>query len=370
MVQQVANVLASLYLEENIKVVGQQTASTTKFLQEEMKNVQAELASLEKKIASYKQGHNVSLPELFQFNVQTLDRIEKEIDQMNDQLRTLREKENYTMTQLSSISPDSVNQDKDRLKELRVKLGSLRTQYSDAYPDVIKTKSEIATLEKRLNAKVGKDDVAQKPDNPAYVTLSAQLASTQSDIESIKRQVAELAKKRDDYRRRLERSPNVEEGYKNIMVVRNNTQAKYDDLSKKFMEARVAGGLEKGQMGERFTLIDPAGYPEKPVKPKRLVIILIGFILGIGAGVGTVALLVTMDHSARRSEDLSNVFRFPVLVEIPQISTWEDDQRRKRHLKIMAGAAVLAFVLLVLIVHFFVMDLDVLWARIARRLDI
>ena len=39
-VQQVANVLASLYLEENIKVVDQQTGGTTKFLEEEMKSVQ------------------------------------------------------------------------------------------------------------------------------------------------------------------------------------------------------------------------------------------------------------------------------------------------------------------------------------------
>ena len=231
--QQVANVLSSLYLSENIKVVGEQTENTSKFLQEEMQSVQAELAGLEKKIAAYKRSHNMDLPELFQLNVQSVERIEKEIDQLNDQLKTLREKENYTQSQLSSISPDAVNQDKDRLKELRVKLGALKTQYSDAYPDVIKTKSEIATLEKRLNVTGSKEGVLAKPDNPAYVTLAAQLASTQSDIASVKRQIADLAAKRDNYRRRLERTPNVEEGYKNLMVVRNNTQAKYDDLSKK-----------------------------------------------------------------------------------------------------------------------------------------
>jgi capsular polysaccharide biosynthesis protein len=59
---------------------------------------------------------------------------------------------------------------------------------------------------------------------------------------------------------------------------------------KKFMEARVAHGLEKGQMGERFTLIDPARLPEKPVRPNRPAILLIGLFLGIGAGVGTASL--------------------------------------------------------------------------------
>ena len=364
-VQQIANVLSSLYLEENSKVVGEQTASTTKFLEEEMKAVQEELAALESKIATYKQGHTVSLPELYQFNVQAVERIEKEIDQMNDQLRTLREKETYMQSQLSTLSPGSVDQE----KELRVKLKALQTQYSDAHPDVIKTKSEIAKLEKRLSVKGGIDVVGQKPDNPVYVTLSAQLVATQSDIASIKRQLQILANKRENYRRRVQSTPTVEEGYKNLVVVRNNLQLKYDDLSKKFMESRVAGGLEKGRMGERFSLLDPASLPETPVRPKRPMIIIIGFLLGIGAGVGTAAVQEFSDHSARRSEDITEVFPFPVLAEIPLIVTGGDEQRKERHFKTIIGAAILAMVIIILVVHFFVMDLDVVWARIARRFD-
>jgi len=48
-----------------------------------------------------------------------------------------------------------------------------------------------------------------------------------------------------DYSRRLEMSPRVDEGYKNLLVERNNTQLKYDDLMKKFMEARVAHGWKR-----------------------------------------------------------------------------------------------------------------------------
>ncbi|MGO9136830.1 MAG: GumC family protein [Syntrophales bacterium] len=369
-VQQVANVLASLYLEENSRVVGEQTASTSKFLEDEMKSVQAELAELESKIAAYKRGYNVSLPELYQFNIQALERTEKEIDQMNDQLRTLREKETYMLSQLSSLSPDSADQgNKDRLRELRAKLGSLRAQYSDVHPDVIKTKSEIAALEQRLSVKTGKGDVTKEPDNPAYQTLSAQLAANQADIASVKRQIENLTHKREDYRRRLQSSPTVEEGYKNLMVVRNNTQLKYDDLMKKFMESRVAGGLEKGHMGERFSLIDPASVPEKPVRPNRPAIILIGFLLGIGAGVGTAAAQEFSDHSARRSEDLTKIFPFPVLAEIPLIISGQDEQRKTGHLKAIIVTAILAVVIMILVVHFFIIDMDVLWARLGRRFD-
>lgn len=362
-VQQVANVLASLYLEENIRVVQQQTTSTSKFLEDEMKDVQAELVELEKKIAVYKEKNPRSLPELLQYNLQTLDWTDRNYEQFNDQLRTLKEKESYLQSQLATMLPQA-----ELLKELRAKLISLKSKYSDEYPDVKKTKAEIAELEKKSNYEDVQTNVPKKQDNPAYVALDAQLASTRSEISSVKRQLEDAKKKRTDYSRRLEASPRVEEGYKNLLVERNNTQLKYDDLMKKFMEARVAHGLEKGQMGERFTLIDPARLPEKPVKPNRPVVLLIGLLLGIGAGVGTASLQETTDKSARTSEDLATNFPFPVLSEIPEMITLQDERRRKRRLKIIAGVVILSLVIVVMIVHFLVMDLDVLWARLSRYL--
>jgi len=150
-VQQVANVLASLYLEENIRVVQQQTTSTTKFLEEEMKEVQAKLVELEKKIAVYKEKNPRSLPELLQYNLQTLDWTDRNYEQFNDQLRTLKEKESYLQSQLASMLPQA-----ELLKELRAKLISLKSKYSDEYPDVKKTKAEIAELEKRVILKTAR----------------------------------------------------------------------------------------------------------------------------------------------------------------------------------------------------------------------
>lgn len=366
-VQQVSNELASLYLGENIKVVGQQTAGATKFLDEEMKTVKTDLVGLERQIAAYKERNPHALPELLQFNLQTLDWSEKNYDQLTDQLRTLREKESNLMTQLATIAPDAVNQGKDRLKELRVLLGSLRARYSEEYPDVVKTKTEFEELEKKLQSQGSEPAMVEKPDNPSYITLSAELASIRSEIKSTKQQIADIDARKAEYRRRLELTPRVEEGYKNLMVERNNTQSKYDDLMRKYMEAKVANGLEKEQMGERFTLIDPARLPEKPVRPNRPVILLIGLVLGVVSGAGTVSLQEVTDRSARWSEVLEMSFPFPVLSEIPEIVTLKDQLRRKKRVKVIAGIAVLSLVALVLAIHFFVMDLDVLWARIARH---
>ena len=366
-VQQVANVLASLYLEENLRVREQQTEGATKFMAEERKSVEEQLAEVDKKIAEFKQGNLNTLPELSQYNIQTIDRIDQDIERFHSQLKELREKENYLQTQLASIPPDASNPDKDRLRELRVKLVNLESRFTDEYPDVKKTKAEIADLEKKLKT-TGQNPIDSKPDNPAYVTLSAQLSGVRSEIDSVKRQIGSFEAKRDDYRRRISRSPRVEESYRALMSERNSLQAKYEDITKKSMEARTASGLEKGQMGERFTLIDAARLPEKPVFPNIPAILLIGLVLGIGAGVGSAALKEISDQSVRSAGALSSALGLPVLAVIPDILTKEDTAEDKQQRKqILIGVAVVV-VVAILIFHFFVMDLDILWAKAMRRM--
>jgi succinoglycan biosynthesis transport protein ExoP len=367
-VQQIANVLASLYLEENLRVREQQTTGASNFLEEEMKSVQVGLAGLDARIAAFKEKNLNALPELSQSNLQEIDRTEREIEQMHDRLRTLKEQEGYLQTQLASIPTDSATSDKSHLNELRVRLVELKNRYSDEYPDVKKTKSDIAVLEKQLRAS-GKDSVT-KPDNQAYITLASQLASTQSEIESVKRQTVLLNKKRDSYRGRIEASPRVEEGYKALLSERNNLQAKYDDLMRKFMEAKVAHGMEKDRMGERFTLIDAATLPEKPVSPNVPAIMLIGLILGMGSGAGIASLQELGDQSARNHDELARATGFPVLASIPEIVTRQDIAAGKARRRALVFGTIVVIIAGVLIFHFLIMDLDVFWARFTRRLGI
>ena len=376
-VQQVANVLASLYLEENLKAREQQALGASRFLEEEGKAMKIRLVELEAKIAAFKEKNINELPELLQVNLQGLDRVEQDVERMNDQIRSLKEREQYLHTQLASIPPDESG-DKKRLDDLKLQLIHLQTRFSDEYPDVVKTKAEIAELEKRDKSTGSTEDssgpvvigaaAADSPDNPAYVTLASQLASTQSEIHSMKRQIRELQKRRDEYRSRIEATPRVEETYKALLIERDNTQAKYNDLMRKFMEARVAHGLEKEQKGERFTLIDPPRYPEKPHKPNRPAILLIGFVLSIGGAVGIAALREHSDRSVRSADMLVRATSFPVLATIPEIVTAGDTARRKVVRIGLAAGVVLTIVVAILAFHFFVMDLDIFWAKLSRRM--
>jgi polysaccharide chain length determinant protein (PEP-CTERM system associated) len=373
-VQQVANVLTSLFLEENLKERTKQAEETTSFLEGEMARVKEELAGIESRLATFKKAHINALPELMQVNIQSLNNYERNLEITNEQIRGLREREGSLQTQLASVKPhvekDEELASRKRFEELKIQLVALTKRFSDEHPDVKKTRAEMAELEATLdgiNASRGK--AAGPPDNPAYITLSAQLSATRADLQSAQRQLERLNAEAAEYRRRIAATPGVEEEYNALVSARNSTQAKVSDLMRKLMEAQVAHGLEKEQKGERFNLIEPPRLPEKPYKPNRLAIMLIGVVLGIGAGVGCAALREFSDDAVRGPEKLESETRFPVLAGIPRIMSPADTLRQRRRRSAMAAGAVGAAFAAIALFHFLVMDLDVLWAKIARRMD-
>jgi hypothetical protein len=135
----------------------------------------------------------------------------------------------------------------------------------------------------------------------------------------------------------------------------------------KHMEAKVAQGLEKGQKGERFTLIDPPPLPERPFKPNRFAIMLIGIVLGTSAGVGWAALREFSDQSVRSGEQLTKITGFPVLGNVPNILNKKDLRRIKIQRLASVCTGVLAIVVGITVFHFFIMDLDIFWAKLGRK---
>jgi uncharacterized protein involved in exopolysaccharide biosynthesis len=289
---------------------------------------------------------------------------------LETQLRATKEREGYLQTQLVNVSPklEARQQNSLRLEQLRVQQVELKSRFTNAYPDVIKVTAEIANLERKMASdKDGADTDKELPDNPAYITLASQLSSTRAEIQSLEEQIESLKAKADQYQRQIETTPKVEETYRAMLSERNNTQAKYEDLMRKVMEARVSQGLEKEQKGERFTLLDPPRLPEKPFKPNRLAIMLIGFLLGIGAGVGTALLREFVDDTARSADDLFKAGLGPVLGGVPVLVTVKEMEHSKK-MKLAAAAGTFALCVLgMLAFHGFVMDLDLFWVKLMRK---
>ena len=97
------------------------------------------------------------------------------------------------------------------------------------------------------------------------------------------------------------------------MEVNNNI---YLMLREKYEENRIA---EVGQLGS-VREIDQAKPPKEPIKPKKKMNLILGFIVGLGLGVGITFLREYLDTSVKTIEDLEQM-NFGVLGSIPFISS-------------------------------------------------
>jgi succinoglycan biosynthesis transport protein ExoP len=265
----------------------------------------------------------------------------------------------------------------DKQKELEYKksqLESLKATYSDRYPDVISLKREIKLLEQEINEWSNDDTVTQEmptvPENPAYINLTTQINSTNMEIESLRKLRVELKGRWHEYLKRLENTPQVEKEYLALSRDYENARTKYRETMDKLIEARRAEELEESQGGEKFTIIDPAHFPEKPYKPNRLVIILIGLVLSIGSGILYGSIIEYMDHSVRTPNHLAAIAEIPVLTTVPRILTNRDRLKARRKRLLISVGSVASLVFLLIIFHFFVMDLDLFWLQILKKLEL
>jgi len=427
-VQKVANVLTSFYLEQNLKTREEMASTTTKFLQQELDGLKGEIDAIETEISTFKRAHLEELPERNNLNMQTIAQLHRELDHIEMQLNSFQERKILLQGQLANVDPLSaamtedgkaVMHPGDRLKYLRLQLVTLQSTLSEKHPDVIKLKREIAQLEtqvgesddatekiKRREAlkaelealsaefgpkhpdvvklskevealshevealesdKVTQELAEQEPDNPAYINLKTQLDSMGLQSKSLLEEREQIRKEIARYQRRIENAPLVEQEYNSLVRNYENAQFKYKELMNKLMEAKLAQGMEETQRGERFTIIEPAQLPEKPYKPNRMAIMLIGVVLALGAGVGLAAVRESLDTSVKTAEELGRITGVPVLSVISLMES-EQEARSRRVKKALLFLGVLgALVVALVVVHQFVMPLEVVWAKIQRR---
>ena len=424
-VQKVANELVNLYLSENLKERSNKATETYAFLSEEANRLKAHIDEIERQMAEFKEKNVNRLPELVSLNTQLMDRTERELQDVDNQIRQLEDRRYYLEGQLNQLDPygqDPNLSPQTRLKALRTEYLNLLARYSPSHPDVVRLKREIEGLEKETGARpdpelireelkkaqteraqllkkyssqhpdvvkmdktiatlrteLGKAEKAAgetksslpKPDNPAYVTLMAQLDATLGEIASLKKKKAQLKAKLAEYEKRLTETPQVERQYTALKREWENAVAKYQELKAKEMQARVAQQLETERKGERFSLIDQPALPEEPIKPNRPAIVVLSLILAIASGLGYAAVAESLDTSIRGTKGVLAAVNTMPLAVIPYLESELEKRRRKvsrwRTATVMVTVAVAA----VLLVHFFVTPLDVLWFRALRKVSI
>ena len=362
----VANTLASLYIEENGRMREQQAASTTEFLENQLRDVREKLQNQERAIKAYKERNLGELPEQKDVNLRTLERLQAQLQLAHENNRRANERRQMLTDALgqidtsvsmttpggSGLSVTPADTAAARLNLLRQELAMTQTRYSDRYPDVVQLKEQIRVLEQKVETEklaaqaaaalprsvagapkrgAGGRELRTPPENPYVQSLMTQLDQSTVESKTTAEEIRNINAQIGVVTARLEKTPKREQELALLTRDYDTTRDQFKSLLSKRGEADMAAELEQRQKGENFRVIEPARLPERPAGPNRFRLLLVGLALAIGAAGAAVVLAEQVDTSFRRVDEVRSTLPMPVLSAIPRISTEQDRSRSLRH---------------------------------------
>jgi uncharacterized protein involved in exopolysaccharide biosynthesis len=430
--QVVASELVTKFLSENVRTRTERAADTQAFLESEAAKFQKKIQDLESKIADFKNEYRESLPELLQYNLSLVDRYEKELvtnenrimalkDQivlysleqssipqnlsveslpeldpqsdLKSQLSSTRSQYNALLTRYSASHPDVINLRKqlenletqlggsfssndisDRLSTAVSELELLQQKYSDNHPDIKAAKSKVETLRKESELVEIDKSLEAEPTrtlvNPSYARIQAKITLTERDIERLLQRQKTVRVQLEEAEQRVLQTHQVKRAYDDLIRDRANHISKYQELKSKQLQAELAQNLESENKGESFSLIEPPKVPSKAEKPNRPKLMAMGIAVSVGFGFALAFLVELLFGGVRGYKEIAKVTGLTPLVVVPVIHN-TDDLKKKRNRKYRIAFYILVIMTMgVIAFHFFVMNLELLWFKVIRKISL
>ena len=354
------------------------------FYNKETEKYRDQIAQAEARLAQFKAKNFGQLPELTDLNLNLMDRTQRDLDDVGQQIRMLQQDKIFLQQQLEQARnagtdegllaqlqaeyarklstydenhPDmiSLRRQIDALKAGGSAVDSLslpaqlqaqksillqaRQRYSADHPDVKRIERQIKGLEARIAA--GESNAGNPIGSPAVVQLRTQINAMDTQIAGLQKRDVELRSKLDVTERRVEATPQVEREYKGLTRDLELAHTQYDQLQKSQMDSELSSAAIASGHSDELRLVQAPSVPAKATKPKRTAIVAIGLMLATLLGLTSVVVAESVDQSVRGSRDVRRVLSVSPLGVIPEIRD-ANTARKQRWRVAMLSSSVAA----------------------------
>lgn len=374
---QVANTLASFFIEENFKLRDRIATGTTAFLKMQLEQAKVELDEQERRMSDFRAQHFAELPQQMQANLITLERLEGALRSIMDNQSRITERRRGLIRDLATIpeseggaesTPDA---DARRLFQLRQQLSELQARFTDRYPDVLQLQTEIKELEKKVARTPATpvrsgERTSPTASSPQAVSVRRTIADLESELSALKTEEQRIRSAMASYQSRVDTTPRVEQEFQKISRDYQATQELYQSLTKRLNDSQLSENMEQAQKGETFRLLSPAGVPSSPVKPNRPRLLAMALVASLALAAFTVVVVEYLDTSFHTADDLRQFTPLPILAVIPRIVTASDSRQRQFALRLGVLATGLLVVLTAAAAYFVAHDNHALLALLSK----
>jgi polysaccharide chain length determinant protein (PEP-CTERM system associated) len=326
MAMDVANRLASQFIEEAGKARAAQVGEANAFIEAQLEEARKALEAKETEMRRFKEGHMGRLPEQLSANLATLQRLQGDKQSVEASLRAAEERLEQLQKAAESGEADASGS-AETPAALRTQLTNLRARYTDEHPDVVALVKRIEELSQRREE--ARDAAMGEGVNPGLVRA-------QEQVDQLRVRRERLGQQLDDFQARVDQVPRTEQEESTLTRDYSKLRENYQTMLNKKMSADMGLAIEARWQGEQFRILDPAYLPDKPYAPNRQMFVLVGILAGLGLGLVTALVLEFIDPSIKSVADLEGVVPFPVLATLPRVKPARrarakaDARRRKR----------------------------------------
>ncbi len=319
----VTNRLAASFIDSNLNEREQEAQGTTDFLAKELADTKSQLDGFEEQLRVYKLQHLGELPDQMDANMQTLSRLQLQL-QANTEAQSRLDHEAFlakaepetVLGSSSAAGPSPRQQLQARDAQAHHELAELRARYTDEFPDVLSKQEEVRTLDAQLAhlpAAAPAIGIAAAPADPRQELIARDRARLAAEQRTIEAQI-------DSYQARVNSAPIREQEISQLLRDYGTAKDHYRSLLDKTYSAQMATELERRQQGGSFTMLDPARAPDAPTGPDRPALLTGWLLLSLAAGAGAAVLREMTDSSVRSEAELREALPdIPLLGVTPRL---------------------------------------------------
>lgn len=373
--KRVVQALLTIFTESSLGGARKDISNTQKFIEDQLKSYEAKLLEKEKQIEEFKRRNVGTMPgqgggfysKLNEMNV-ALEQAKLEIEEATNRKKQLQQQLDDQEEVLITPGPGMVTATSSaldgRIAALQSQIDNLRLRYTDIHPEIARTKQLIARLQEQKRQEEGSikpQSAAQsagiKAQNPIYQQLSIAIAEADANVASLKARVAQMQKKRNELHNSVDRIPQIEGEYTQLMRDYGVYQSNYAQLLARRETASISGEVESKTDSVDFRVIDPPRVPNAPAWPNRPLFVTAVPLGGIGVGIAIAFLLSQLRPTVESRRQLRDLTDVPLLGMVTMIETDQARRRQRRaNLVFTSGSAALLLALIAQLIYYIVLS--------------
>jgi uncharacterized protein involved in exopolysaccharide biosynthesis len=346
---QMAQLMADIFIENSLATQLGGLQGAVEFGDQQLLIYKKKLEQAEKRLQGYEE--KVKTQKIDNYTISSINLSEVNSRKISIELQIKDIREQY-QTVLNSCKPEHRNFQfsptpyierlKMRLYDRASELAQLLTQFDWKNPQVIRLNNEIIGLKGEIGQELYKYALEQFP-NDKQVDLLVKKHLIEIELTTYQRQQEEIESKLNQYKKLVASDPNTDLTRKRLQEDLDSYREVYKTLLQQQSGSQIQKALKQTEAQFLFEIIEPAFRPLKPVKPKKVQLLLIGIMLGLGVGIATVFLMEYSNDSFKTVDDVENYLGILVLGTIPKIEMKTSGPQLKNYLRLKLAISVLFF---------------------------